>query len=578
MVGKIRMKSCIRFVCISFLFITSIVFAQTSLQLDQMSFTAELEQRLNSDIERIAGKNIHVLSIHAEFIREEVDSSAPQPPTVKQQPGVKTVIIDDAPELPGLAGMSAFNKNTSAKESTPSEDVVQQQDALDNEQAPKTEKMIRSLSTTLLLDNSVDKDKELLIRNLLLEKLEYNPMRGDRLEIIRMDMVPVSEVAESSIVQYWWVLVLLLLLIIGYLLARNRKVSTKVMGVNDVSSLPPTPEQLLDTKKGELKACRQQLVKYSLSEPQKVDAVLRRLSLNEQNIPMFASCYQELGRSLFTSMFPALNEHIPAYLKYLEMNPADYDRLVRDLTDLQYLLVDAVSSDQFEYRSRPFSFLDKLSVNQIRWVLDDEPLRIKALVLSQLPIESSARFLSTFTVEEQALIAIEIVQFDSMPMATFGEIASSLAAKAQSVPDFETVRTDGNQMLMSLLDGMNLRQQNDLLEQLKVSSPAAYLNLRKVYYIFDDVLRTPTVILSNILRSMNPEVVALALTNLDEKQIGVILSGFPERMIEMIKVEIARCKDASYDEQNSAKQQVVILMRQAVENKQFTMNELESVG
>ncbi|MCE7573216.1 FliG C-terminal domain-containing protein [Aliivibrio fischeri] len=573
------MKSCIRFVCISFLFITSIVFAQTSLQLDQMSFTAELEQRLNSDIERIAGKNIHVLSIQAEFIREKVDASTSKPPVVKQQPEVKNVIIDDAPELPGLAGMSAFNKNTVAKVSTPSEEVEpQEDDALDNEQAPKTEKMIRSLSTTLLLDNSVDKDTELLIRNLLLEKLEYNPMRGDRLEIIRMDMAPVSEVTGASIAQYWWVLVLLLLLVIGYLLARNRKVSTKEVGVNEVSSLPPMPEQLLDTKKGELKACRQQLVKYSLSEPQKVDAVLRRLSLNEQNIPMFASCYQELGRSLFTSMFPALNEHIPAYLKYLETNPADYDRLVRDLTDLQYLLVDAVSSEQFEHRSRPFSFLDKLSINQIRWVLDDEPLRIKALVLSQLPSESSAKFLSTFTAEEQALIAIEIVQFDSMPMATFGEIASSLAAKAQSVPDFETVRTDGNQMLMSLLDGMNLRQQNDLLDQLRVSSPEAYLNLRKVYYIFDDVLRTPTVILSNILRSMNPEILALALINLDDEQVAVILSGFPERMIEMIKAEMVCCKDASYDEQNSAKQQVVMLMRQAIGNKQFTMNDLESVA
>ncbi|MBP3139454.1 hypothetical protein IZT74_01980 [Aliivibrio fischeri] len=579
MVGKIRMKSCIRFVCISFLFITSIVFAQTSLQLDQMSFTAELEQRLNSDIERIAGKNIHVLSIQAEFIREKVDASTSKPPVVKQQPEVKNVIIDDAPELPGLAGMSAFNKNTVAKVSTPSEEVEpQEDDALDNEQVPKTEKMIRSLSTTLLLDNSVDKDTELLIRNLLLEKLEYNPMRGDRLEIIRMDMAPVSEVTGASIAQYWWVLVLLLLLVIGYLLARNRKVSTKEVGVNEVSSLPPMPEQLLDTKKGELKACRQQLVKYSLSEPQKVDAVLRRLSLNEQNIPMFASCYQELGRSLFTSMFPALNEHIPAYLKYLETNPADYDRLVRDLTDLQYLLVDAVSSEQFEHRSRPFSFLDKLSINQIRWVLDDEPLRIKALVLSQLPSESSAKFLSTFTAEEQALIAIEIVQFDSMPMATFGEIASSLAAKAQSVPDFETVRTDGNQMLMSLLDGMNLRQQNDLLDQLRVSSPEAYLNLRKVYYIFDDVLRTPTVILSNILRSMNPEILALALINLDDEQVAVILSGFPERMIEMIKAEMVCCKDASYDEQNSAKQQVVMLMRQAIGNKQFTMNDLESVA
>lgn len=573
------MKSCIRFLCSSALFVSSMAFAQTSLQLDQMSFTAELEQRLNSDIERIAGENIHVLSIQAEFIREQVDAPSAKPTVAPPPPEVKSMVINDAPDLPGLSGVSAFDQNAAAKQVTPRPEVAEPQSEANNDQSAKTEMVIRSLSTTLLLDNSVDKDKELLIRNLLLEKLEYNPMRGDRLEIVRMDMVPVEEVSVNSLASYWWVLVLiLLLLVIGYLLMRNRKSANQEVTTSDADHLPPTPEQLLDTKKGELKECRQQLVKYSLSEPQKVDAVLRRLSLNEQNVPMLASCYQELGRSLFTSMYPALVEHIPAYLKYLETNPADYDRLVRDLTDLQHLLVDAVSSEQFEHRSRPFSFLDKLTINQIRWVLDDEPLRIKALVISQLSAESSAQFLSTFTPQEQALIAIEIVQFDSMPMATFGEIASALAVKAQSVPDFETVRTDGNQMLMSLLDGMNLRQQTDLLYQLKLTSPEAYINLRKVYYMFDDVLRTPTVVLSNTLRSMDPMRLGLALTGLDDGQVSMILSGFPERMAEMIKSEMARSKDTSSDEQNSAKQEVVMLMRQAIENKQFTMNELESIS
>ncbi|WP_242504864.1 FliG C-terminal domain-containing protein [Aliivibrio finisterrensis] len=576
------MKSCIRFLCSTLLLTMSVAFAQTSLQLDQMSFTAELEQRLNSDIERIAGQNVHVLSVQAEFIREQVESpSAPKPMAAPSQPEVKNIVINNAPDLPGLSGVSAFDRNTAAKQAIPDPEIAEPQSEVSDQQASKTEMVIRSLSTRLLLDNSVDKDKELLIRNLLLEKLEYNPMRGDRLEIIRMDMVPVEEVGANTLASYWWVLallLLLLLLVLGYVLMRNRKTENKEVTMTDVGLLPPTPDQLLDNKKGELKECRQQLVKYSLSEPQKVDAVLRRLSLNEQNVPMLASCYQELGRSLFTSMYPALIDHIPAYLKYLETNPADYDRLVRDLTDLQHLLVDAVSSEQFEHRNRPFSFLDKLSINQIRWILDDEPLRIKALVISQLSAESSAQFLSTFTPQEQALIAIEIVQFDSMPMATFGEIASSLAVKAQSVPDFETVRTDGNQMLMSLLDGMNLRQQTDLLYQLKLTSPEAYINLRKIYYMFDDVLRTPSVILSNTLRSMDPMKLSLALTGLEDAQVAMILSGFPERMAEMIKSEIGRSKDTSSDEQNSAKQDVVILMRQAIENKVFTMNELESIA
>tara|TARA_B100001094_G_scaffold332312_1_gene403842 strand:- start:1840 stop:3489 length:1650 start_codon:yes stop_codon:yes gene_type:complete len=525
----------------------------TSLKLKQMSFSAELESRLNSDVERVIGTNKHILSVRSEFVYDAK--------TASNKTDSIDMDISDAPDLPGLSGMPAIDEPKPAKKAV-------------------KEPMIRSFNTKLILDQSVTAEQEQLLRGLLLQKLEYDPMRGDQFSITRAELDTASAVDEiQSLWDEYWPLIaalaaLLLLLLIWFIVRRSSK--KKDADVAPVTLDKPTsPEALLDMKKGELKAIREKLVKQSLSEPEKTKEVMSSLSLNEQNLPMLSSTYQELGRALFTSMYPTLVPNIPSYLKYLEENPTDYDGLVRHLTDLNHLLSDAQSSDQFENKVKPFGFLERMTDNQIRWVLDDESDRVKAVVLCQLSTDKASKLLTTFNAQTQTQLAIEIAQFKSMPMTTFNEVAASLAVKARSVPDFNTIAVDGTQLLIKMLDSMNLSQAEALVSQLKSSSPDIYLDLRQVYYMFEDILRTPANVLSNHLRTMEPKTLALALSEFTEEQVGKVLSSFPERFVAMLKQEIQQVTDLDKGNVESAKQQVTLVIREALKNKQFSMNDLE---
>ncbi|USD67921.1 FliG C-terminal domain-containing protein [Vibrio sp. SCSIO 43136] len=575
------MSKVIQFIGSFALVASTVVAAQSSLELEQMAFTAELESRLNNDIERVIGPNRHVLVVEAELVREPIgvpeQALAPQQP----KPVASTKVNDERlPELPGLSGIATADALEVVEQDLDDTQVNQEELPLQEQPtAPAMEKKIRSISTILQLDTSIAQDKVELVRSVALKKLQYNALRGDKFTLIQTDL----EIADQNFAgakswqDYWWVVIVAIALLIALWGVMKAKRAVKEDApVIDMS--PSAPQALLDAKKGELKEIRQKLVKYSLSEPKKVNDALSRLSLNEQNTPVFASAYQELGRALFTSVFPVLNKQIPTYLKYLDENPADYDRLVRDLSDLQHLLVDANSVEQFEFQTRPFEFLEKLTTNQVRWLIDDEAIKIKALVLSQLSSQQASSLMATFEPEVQAMLATEIVQFESMPMAAFNEVATSLAVKAQTVPDYKTVKSDGNQILVNLLDSMNMSQQEGLLAQLKQSSPDSYIELRKVYYIFEDLVNTPKNVVSNVLRTIDGETLAIAFADIEEADLTRLLSCLPDRFAAMVQSEIERMATITTEQRFAAKQQVVDAMRVALANNQFHMSDLEQAA
>ncbi|WP_167404714.1 FliG C-terminal domain-containing protein [Vibrio penaeicida] len=596
--------------------ISSFSLAQSSSEIQALEFSARLEARINDDIERIIGPNKHVLTIQSEFVQKENSginvpvanaSAAKTPETKADQTGApqRTTTIaapvrrvaEFVPKLPGLSGMPAKENieipvQTMAQPAPPPQQNTPAPNPTANisknqREAKPLSTEINKLSVTLLLDEKVSSENVQLLKKLLIQKVDYNPLRGDSLDIIRT----VFEVPNKDSTQiqekvfwldyFWLTLIALGLVIITLIvmLLRARSAGPNNDTVNDVqpaSSLQAEP--LVSHQYYEHEACRQELVKFSLGEPHQVDQTIRKLSLNEQNLPMFACVYQELGRAMFTTMYPSLTSQIPSYVSYLEQNPNDREQVVKHVSAFKQLLVDSNPHAHSTRKSQPFDFLETLSINQIRWLLEHEPERIQAMVISQLSSENSAALLSLYPMERQAELAMEIARLDTLPMATFNDVASSLATKAQTVPDFRTLPTDGPFVLTQILDGLSITKQNDLLTQLKETSPGAYVQLKQRFYSFDDIWRTPTQIISNHIRNLDAQTLANAFSDMPVERVKALISGCPNRYVNMVISELEMATDVNENDRNAAKQDIVRVMRQALEENKFKMSELEELA
>lgn len=444
-----------------------------------------------------------------------------------------------------------------------------------------SEKTLRVLHTKLLVASTVNNEQVVFLRNLLTEKLNYNPFRGDTLTIIPTDFPKQLAVQDSESseplpwYQEWlsWLMVLFaaLLLILLFLLLRNRSKPEKV---EEIDSTPPSAEPLLMQQQQDVQALRQRIISLSLASPDKIQTTVANIALNEQNMPLLAASYQTLGRSIFTSIFPNLVHEIPQYINYLKQEQKDYPALITSLNDLLQLLTH-IENDAEAITHKPFSYLQKLTDNQISWLIKEEQPRIKALVLTQLEELKSTAVLKQLSPTERALVAVEIGQFHNFPVATFNEIAQRLAKKSRHVPDFKHINADGTELLLGMLDRLPLNEQQALLTQLKESSPETYMKIREQFYCFDDVLKTPTLVLADALRNLERKIVAIGLHSFEEEQIQHVLTDLPVKLKSALLFEIKQLEVPDQESIASAQQDIVVAVRQLLNSGRFTMNDLK---
>jgi len=429
--------------------------------------------------------------------------------------------------------------------------------------------------------NTANNEQVVFLRNLLTEKLNYNPFRGDTLTITPTDFptAALTQETEEQTASPWyqdwtnWLMILLttLILILLVLLLRNRNKSEPS---TEIESTPPSAEPLLMQQQQDVQALRQRIISLSLASPEKIQSTVAQIALNDQNMPLLAASYQTLGRSIFTSIFPNLVHEIPQYINYLQQDKKDYPALITSLNDLLQLLTH-IENDAQSVSHKPFSYLQKLSVNQVSWLIKEEQPRIKALVLTQLEEVKSTEVLKQLSPTERALVVVEIGQFHNFPVATFNEIAQRLAKKSQQVPDFEHINADGTQLLLGMLDRLPVNEQQTLLAQLQESSPETYMKIRQQFYCFDDLLNTPTLVLADALRNIERKSVAIGLFNLEEEQIQHVLTELPVKLKSALLFEIKQLEEPDQETVAKAQQEIVIAVRQLLNSGRFSMNDLK---
>ena len=545
--------------------------ATANAQIKSFELSSQLESRVNTDISKLVPKNSYLLSVNVEIVENNGQQGSSGNNAQNATKVEQAEVLLQTPKLPGL------NRNVIQQNK-----IHQNTPLAQTENANQEDGKIRSINTTIILDDSISLATEKRIKNILIYKLNYTPQRGDQISV-RRDSLIESDLADQDLSffeNYKFYIISLAILIVAlilYLLFRSKKIKSEAVEIKEevIEETPDSPEKLLALKKDSLKTSRQELVKYSLSNSSKVKTILSQLNVNEQNIPMLASCYQELGRSLFTSLYPDLESSIPLYIDYLTENPASYRILERHLSDL-YLLISTSNEYTFlDDAIKPFSFIDKLSVNQIHWLLDNESNLVKAMVFSQLSSTKVAALMKGLNKKEQTSVAIEISKLKDLPLKAYNEIAAVLAEKAQRVPDFENVNTSGTQILIDILDGMNLKDQKDLLDKISEDSPETYIILKEKYYSFEDILRTPTNILSNALRTIDLQLLAYAISDLESKEQDYILTDFPIKLKTSVKSELDSLGNIDENIVMNAKNDVVIKLRNAIENNIFSIKDLK---
>ena len=465
---------------------------------------------------------------------------------------------------------------------------------------------IKKLVVSLVVENNVSIEQEAFIRNLIYQKASLNDLRGDELKIIRTEF---SKLPEGTVIdgaqgtgpaQTWLeqnfntlaigLLSLLAFLLIALILLslRKKEVANNPAPLHQGGSMPilehvehtipdGTVSDTADSKQAMLRT-RQDIITLGLGQPQSVQAGMSDLVSQEDKIPMIASVYKTLGRSLFRSIFPSIEQmQLQSIMAQLADQPPEEDQQFRDLQDFHQILQQKIQNNGPAH-AHPFEFLNKLNDSQVLYLIQHEDPRIQALVISQLESQQAARVLNRVPEKRQSQLMAELGQFETFPIDTFKDVADRLAKSAQQVPSFENVNADGLGMLMSMLDSMSSSEESKVLKRLKQDNPDTFYRLRQLYFTFGDVVRTPHQILSNALREVERNYIGQALCSTpDDFKIHVLKSlNSAPKLKAQVREDMRRFEGRiSSQEVDKARRSIVHKIREYINTGKFSMEQLE---
>ncbi|TNC91180.1 MAG: hypothetical protein CSH36_10980, partial [Thalassolituus sp.] len=444
-----------------------------------------------------------------------------------------------------------------------------------------------------VVDKTLKDEQTEFLRNLVTRKAQINELRGDTLSIVRTEFSHLKD--KETPLTFWdeyspwlWLLSLLLICLVIILAfvalwrrlnqaAAPAETSMKSAAVDGGSS--SVSHNLAESEQAALRfrinESRQKLVSRGLSQPRRFQQAVSQALGSAQAFEV-AALSATMGKSLFASLAPHLT-------------PADWQQIDDLLREGQWDEAQLFEGmEQFSQRlekqqddasnTAPFAFLNKLNDSQVLYLIKDEDIRIKALVMSQLPAQRSADIILRLDEKELAEIAYEIGQFESLPVSAFKDVADRLARASLTVPSFENISADGLSVLIRMLDRMTTSEETRMLKTLKAEKPETYYRLRQVYFTFADLMRTPERIISNELRELDRQVLVCALSNTAIEFKRYILSALPQKLragiISELKVTEA---DVSVDQVEEARRKVIQTMREVIRAGRFSMDELTEI-
>lgn len=204
----------------------------------------------------------------------------------------------------------------------------------------------------------------------------------------------------------------------------------------------------------------------------------------------------------------------------------------------------------------PFSFLDSLTWGQINHLIKEEPVNVKATVLSRLKAEDSARIMETMSQDMQLELAVQIGNLHDLPLEMAKSVAIDLAEKAKKVPDARLVNIEGPATLVDVMGQISPETSRGLLAGMKSKDTKLSAEVEKRFFLFDSITLVPDDVLPQAVRTLPSATIVTALQGSSREIQTKVIMAFPEQSRNGL-VTALRASRADQDTVNEARRRVV---------------------
>ncbi len=432
---------------------------------------------------------------------------------------------------------------------------------------------ITRMRIDLIMHKEISPSVDTFIRETVPVVSELNPSRGDLFNFVPilpqsideakadvLELVGKAEKKYYGLTRQEWLYVLIaaaFVIVVLFLIWRLARMRSNLLALEEaieegkLFEHEMEPELAVEEAKKEKEqrlAQQEELIRDSIlvekSEKMQQDIITHLLGRKDWAEQLYGEFAEDRGgvekMAQFVSVLgPATSRRLFADIMgeedYLEMEGMALETKVNAkkenelLSEIQKILYAKKLTSPERMESDPFTFLHELTTGQVAFLIKDEPVKIKSIVLSQLNSVASAQILSKLSKDERAKVITQLGNMDNLPLELAEKVAYNLADKAKGIPGDKTVGFDGVDMVVEAISESDANVRKDMINSLRVSDRKLSEKVESRFFLFDSIPVVPNDVLIQVVRTLPPEDVITSIVGTTKQLQEKVIMCFPEK-------------------------------------------------
>ena len=216
---------------------------------------------------------------------------------------------------------------------------------------------------------------------------------------------------------------------------------------------------------------------------------------------------------------------------------------------------------EHQVNRRPFSFLAKTEAENLLTFIQDEHPQTIALILSHLTPSKASQVLSDLPVSKQIEVVSRIANMENTNPEMIREVEQGLAARLSGIVSQTFQKVGGVESVAEMLNLADRSTEKGILEALEGQDPDLVEQIRRLMFVFEDILLVNDKGIQAVLKEIENEELALALKSASEELREKIFKNMSERASQLIKEDMEFMGPVRVSDVESAQQKIVDVVR-----------------
>ena len=210
---------------------------------------------------------------------------------------------------------------------------------------------------------------------------------------------------------------------------------------------------------------------------------------------------------------------------------------------------------------RPFSFLAKTDATNLLTFIQDEHPQTIALILSHLTAHKSAEVLGNLQPAKQLEVVTRVAKMENTNPDVVKEVEEGLEMRLSGLVTQTLQAAGGVECVADILNLADRATEKGIMEGLEAQDPDLVEQIRRLMFVFEDVLLVNDKGIQMVLKEIENEDLALALKTASGELCEKIFSNMSERAAAMIQEDMEYMGPVRVADVEQAQQKIVDVVR-----------------